>query len=91
LNPACTMRHLASDDSYSSFKWYFRAPSNSMSMYVPEVFHSIIDEYAAVEIICHTTLAEWKEIANTFLSRWNFPYVCGTLNGKHVACKSYLL
>ncbi|XP_060566390.1 uncharacterized protein LOC132725307 [Ruditapes philippinarum] len=83
----CTMQHLASGDSYSSIKWAFRVPSNTMSMFVPEVCQSIIDEYAAEVIACPTTPAEWKEIANEFLRRWNFPHVCGALDGKHVACK----
>ena len=34
LRFACTMRHLASGDSYSSIKWDFRVPSNTMSMFV---------------------------------------------------------
>ena len=87
LKFACTMSHLASGDSYSSIKCYFRVPSNTMSVFVPEVCQAIIDEYAAEVIACSTTPAEWKEIANEFLRRWNFPHACGALDGKHVACK----
>ncbi|XP_060607325.1 uncharacterized protein LOC132759552 [Ruditapes philippinarum] len=77
LKFACNIRHLASGDSYSSIKRDFRIPSNTMLMIVPEVCQAFIDEYAA----------ERKEIANEFLRRWNFPHVCGALDGKHVACK----
>jgi hypothetical protein len=58
LKFTCTMRHLASGDSYSSIKWDFRVPSNTMSMFVPEVCQAIIDEYAAEVIACPTTPAE---------------------------------
>ncbi|CAM1322063.1 Uncharacterised protein r2_g3044 [Pycnogonum litorale] len=58
LKFACTMRHLASGDNYSSIKWDFRVPSNIMSMFVPEVCQAIIDEYAAEIIACPTTPAE---------------------------------
>ena len=47
LKFACTMRQLASGDSYRSIKWDFRVPSYTMSMFVPEVCQAIIDEYAA--------------------------------------------
>ena len=87
LKFACTMSHLASGDSYSRLKCYFRVPSNTMSVFVPEVCQAIIDEYAAEVIACSTTPAEWKEIANEFLRRWNFPHACGALDGEHVACK----
>ena len=29
-------------------------------------------------------MEEWKEIQNSFFSRWNFPNCCGALDGKHV-------
>ena len=57
LKCACTMRHLASIDSYSSITWNFRVSSNTMSMFVPEVCQAIIDEYAAEVIACPTTPA----------------------------------
>jgi hypothetical protein len=59
LKFACTMRRLAFGDSYSSIKWDFTVPSNTMSMNVPEDCQAIIDEYAAEVIACPTTPAEW--------------------------------
>jgi hypothetical protein len=87
LKFACTMRHLESSDSYSSIKWDFRVPSNTMSMFVPEVCRAFIDEYAAST--CPTTQAEWKEIANEFLRRWNFPHVCGALDGSTLRASAH--
>ena len=84
---ASTMSHLASGDSFSNITWDVRVPSYTISMFVPEVCQAIIDEYAVEVIACQTTPAEWKEMANEFLRRWNFPYACGALDGKHVVCK----
>ena len=67
LKFACTMRHLASSDSYISIEWDFRILSNTMSIFVPVVCQAIIDEYAAEVITCPTTSDELKEIANAFL------------------------
>ena len=53
LKYACTMRHLASGDNYSSIMWDFRVVY--MSMDVPEVCQAIIDEYAAEVIACLIT------------------------------------
>ena len=40
---------------------------------MPEVFHTL------------TTTDRWLEIAKGFQGRWNFPHVCGAIDGKHVA------
>ena len=87
LKFAVTMRHLASGDSYSSLKWDFRVPGNTISVFVKEVCQAILYEYAEEVIQCPTTAAEWRAIAEEFLRRWNFPHACGALDGKHVACK----
>ncbi|XP_045215181.2 putative nuclease HARBI1 [Mercenaria mercenaria] len=34
-----------------------------------------------------STSEAWREIANQFMTRWNFPHSCGALDGKHVACR----
>lgn len=34
-----------------------------------------------------TTKAEWRRIADEYYQKWNFPHTCGSLDGKHVACK----
>jgi hypothetical protein len=54
-------------------------------MFVPEACQAaIIDEYAAEVIACPTSRAEWRKSQMNF---WNFPHVCGALDGKYVACK----
>lgn len=85
LKLAVTMRHLASGDSYSSLKWDFRIPNNTMSIFVREVCQAIVDEYAEEVITCPSTPDEWRAIADQFAKRWNFPHVCGAIDGKHVS------
>ncbi|KAJ8928869.1 hypothetical protein NQ314_018504 [Rhamnusium bicolor] len=31
-----------------------------------------------------STAEEWKEIANGFENRWNFPGCCGSIDSKHI-------
>ena len=38
-------------------------------------------------MICPTTPDGWRAIADKFYEKWNFPHTCGTLGGKHVACR----
>ena len=79
-----TLCHLASGDSYSSMKFDFRVPHNTMSLSVREVCQAIIDEYKDECIQCHTTVAEWRAISEEFGRRWNMPHACAALDGKHI-------
>ena len=87
LKLAVTLRHLASGSSYSDMKFSWRLPHNSISLIVREVCQAIIDEYLNEVMICPTTPNDWREVAQEFESRWNFPHACGALDGKHVACR----
>ena len=87
LKIAITMRHLASGDKYSSMKFDFRVPSNTMSLLVREVCEAIISEYKDEVISCPTSPEEWQPIADLFYKRWNIPHACGALDGKHIACR----
>ncbi|XP_021356581.1 uncharacterized protein LOC110452404 [Mizuhopecten yessoensis] len=84
---ALTLRHLASGDSYASQKLGWRVPHNTQSLVVREVCHSILDEYLDEMLTCPSTPEEWKEVANRFYQRWNFPHVLGALDGKHVSIR----
>ncbi|XP_060780515.1 putative nuclease HARBI1 [Neoarius graeffei] len=84
---ALTLRHLASGDSYASQKFAWRVPHNTQSLVVREVCHAILDEYLDEMLTCPSTPEEWKEVADRFYQRWNFPHVLGALDGKHVAIR----
>ena len=67
------------------FNW--RAAHNTIGMFVPEVCEAIVAEYAEEVFRTPTTADGWREVAQAFQDRWNFPHVCGALDGKHVAIR----
>ena len=85
-----TLRHLATGHSYSSMKFNFRVPHNTMSLIIREVCTAIVAELKEEVISCPTTPEEWKSIAKQFEERWNVPHAVGALDGKHVAIKKPL-
>ena len=87
LKLSLTLRHLASGNKYSSMKFAWRVPHNTISVVVKLVCQAIIDEYMDEVLVCPTTPEEWRAIADKFYGRWNFPHTCGALDGKHVACR----
>jgi len=87
LKLAVTLRHLASGDKYSSMKFGFRVPHNTISLIVREVCGAIRDTYKDELMKCPTTPDEWRPIINEFTNRWNFPHCCGAIDGKHIAIK----
>ena len=56
-------------------------------MFIPEVCDAIVEEYAQEVFRTPTTTDGWQEIAQGFQDKWNFPRVCGALDGKHVAIR----
>ncbi len=87
LKLALTLRHLASGTKYSDMKFGWRVPHNTISIVVREVCQAIIDEYMHEVMTCPTTPDEWRDIADCFYNKWNFPHTCAALDGKHVACR----
>ena len=87
LKLAITLRYLATGDSYHSLMYGFRVAHNTISKVVKEVCEAIVAEYANEVIMCPTTEAEWREVAELFQRRWNFPHCLGALDGKHVAVR----
>jgi hypothetical protein len=87
LKLACTLRHLATGDSYASLSYNFYIAPNTVCNVVREVCQAIIDEYGEEMLDCPSTPEEWKKIADQFWRKWNFPHCCGALDGKHVKIK----
>ena len=91
LKLALTLRHFASGHTYSSMKFSWRVPHNTISVVVREVCQAIIDEFLDKLMTCPTTPQGWQEVADRFLQRWNFPHTCGAVDGKHLACRCPLI
>ena len=87
LKLAVTLRHLASGSKYADMKFGWRVPSNTISVFVREVCQAIVDKYLDEVMTPASTPEAWREIANQFMTKWNFPHCCGALDGKHVACR----
>ena len=66
----------------------WRVPHNTISIVVREVCEAIIHEYRDEMLAPPQTAAEWREITDNWLNRWNFPHVVGAIDGKHIACKA---
>ncbi|XP_060582559.1 putative nuclease HARBI1 [Ruditapes philippinarum] len=88
LKLAVTLRHLATGASYSDLMYSFRVGSNTISKFVPEVLDAIIQEYSEEVLPAVVTAEQWQQIADDFRTKWNFPHVCGALDGKHVRIKN---
>lgn len=87
LKLAITLRHLATGDSYHSLMYFFRVPHNSISLHIKEVCEAIIDAYVGEVMETPTTPNGWRQVAQDFWDRWQFPHCCGALDGKHIAIK----
>ena len=88
LKVAITLRHLASGTKYHDMQYGWRVPHNTISIIVREVCQAIVDEYLDEMMTTPTTEAGWRQIADDWYQRWNFPHTIGAIDGKHVACKA---
>ncbi|XP_060556342.1 uncharacterized protein LOC132717007 [Ruditapes philippinarum] len=50
--------------------------------------YSDFDEYSEEVLPAVVTAEQWQQIADDFRTKWNFPHVCGALDGKHVRIKN---
>ena len=74
LKLALTLRHLASGTKYHSMSYGWRLPHNTISLLIPNVCQTIIDEYKDEVMKCTTTPEEWRAISDTFVrSGGTFP------------------
>jgi len=69
-------------------QYAWRVPHNTISKVVREVCEAIIEECLEEQMSTPTTEQGWREIADDWYQRWNFPHTIGAIDGKHVACKA---
>ena len=85
LRLAITLRFLATGEAYKSLAINFRVGGNTISKIVPETCEAIITEYLKETIVCPSTPAGWKRVAEEFAGLWDFHHAIGALDGKHIA------
>jgi hypothetical protein len=87
LKLAATLRFLATGNSSKSISYSFRVSYNAACEFFIDVCQAIIDEYVQEVLCCPTTAEGWREIAEGYWKRWNFPHCIGAIDGKHVAIR----
>ncbi|CAB3233163.1 unnamed protein product [Arctia plantaginis] len=78
-----TLKFLATGDNYSSLAESFRVPECTISLFLKDVLdaiYNVLQEF----IMVPSTTDQWKKIQKDFLDRWQFPFCCGAIDGKHV-------
>ena len=90
LKLVLTLRYLASGASYSSMRFHWRLPHNTISCVVREVCTALVEELTDEMMKFPTNEEEWEKIAKDFYEIWDFPHVLGAIDGKHVAMKAPL-
>ena len=87
LKLVATLRFLATGNFYPSLQYSFRVHVSTICKFIPEVCKGIIAVYKDEVQRCPKTEEEWKEVAATFSSRWNYHNCLGAVNGEHIAMK----
>ncbi len=81
---AATLFYLATGNTYTSMKWGWRLPHNTLSLIVREVCEAIIAEFTNDHLYTPSTQAEWLAVAQRFEQRWQYHNCLGAIDGKHV-------
>ncbi|XP_039297262.1 uncharacterized protein LOC120354335 [Nilaparvata lugens] len=84
---APTLRFLASGDSFVSLQYLFRISKQIISYIIPEVCDALIKALKDF-IKLPSSSGEWESISKEFQEKWNFPYVLGAMDGKHVQLRA---
>ena len=87
LKVACTLRYLATGNSYRDLSYQFRTSVAAIRRFIPVVCAAIIAEFQDEFLKCPSTQEEWQKVADDFLSRWNWPQTGGAVDGKHIAIR----
>ena len=84
-----TLRYLATGDSHSMIAMSYRMSNTTVGRIIMETcktIWSILLEHGFLK--APSTQQEWKEIAQMFEFKWNFPNCVGAIDGKHVVMQA---
>lgn len=82
---ACTLRFLATGESYSSLQYQFRISKSSISIFIPQVCEAIYVTLKDTYLLFPNTEEGWLKISNDNYKSWQFPNTIGCIDGKHIA------
>ena len=82
-----TLRYLCSGGNFQLISEIPRIAPSTLSHIIPEVCEAIWKILGPQYIQLPTTQEEWKEKSDEFLAKWDYPFSCGALDGKHVRLK----
>ena len=83
-----TLQFLASGASYKDLSCSFRMSTSAISNIVPAVCKAIYDVLKDDYLKPPTTCSQWKELAQEFSDKWQFPHAVGAIDGKHINIKA---
>ncbi|XP_071582100.1 uncharacterized protein, partial [Temnothorax nylanderi] len=83
LRLAVTLGYLAHADSVWSKKWSFRIGRSTVYKIIPETCNAIIIALQPI-YLPPMTREDWRNVADGFYDKWNFPNCIGALDGKHI-------
>lgn len=78
------LRFLATGSSFSDLAFRFRMGVSTVSKIIYETIDAIIATLLNIAIPSSRSEEEWKQIAEEYFLKWNFPNCLGALDGKHV-------
>lgn len=84
---ALTLRYLASGDSMKSISYAFRVSPQAVSKIISETCEAIwscLNE----TFLKKPTEEDWRDIANDFEIKWDFPHCIGAVDGKHIVIQA---
>ncbi|PNF36798.1 hypothetical protein B7P43_G09637, partial [Cryptotermes secundus] len=83
---AISFRYLATGESFHSLALHFRLGVSTVSQIIKQTCITIWNVLRATYLPTPTT-EMWRQVAEKYWEKWNFPNCLGALDGKHVKIK----
>ena len=81
---AVTLRYLSLGDGFRSLSQQFKIGLSTTREIVHETCKAIATELQDEYLSTPMNVQQWLQIAERYETRWNFPHVIGSLDGKHI-------
>uniref|UniRef100_A0A914XBR5 DDE Tnp4 domain-containing protein n=1 Tax=Plectus sambesii TaxID=2011161 RepID=A0A914XBR5_9BILA len=81
---AVCLRYLASGDEFGGLAAHYKLGASTVRKIVQDVCIAINEIVGPIALPQQLTEEVWKKAAEGFYERWDFPYCCGAVDGKHI-------